>query len=226
MNIFIKKVFFFPFLLFSALLPILFLSGCLFGGVKGDSVSLTYTIGRKKNVNSETDSGKKHKKFERLIGSSKSYKKTVFGAEVVKFLLGTKNSSDDFKKKIQIFADDEFGTSSNFWNDYINSKGRFTQIENQFEALNQEIKISEKDIWIPSKWEYIEKTKKIKTSNIKISEHKIKMIYGAPTKQGSFKAKKWEIIVKLKTLSFTVPIAADRLKIDEYEIEEIKEIEK
>ena len=226
MNIFIKKVFFFPFLLFSALLPILFLSGCLFGGVKGDSVSLTYTIGRKKNVNSETDSGKKHKKFERLIGSSKSYKKTVFGAEVVKFLLGTKNSSDDFKKKIQIFADDEFGTSSNFWNDYINSKGRFTQIENQFEALNQKITIGKNDIWIPSKWEYIEKTKKIKTSNIKISEHKIKMIYGAPTKQGSFKAKKWEIIVKLKTLSFTVPIAADRLKIDEYEIEEIKEIEK
>lgn len=226
MNIFIKKVFFFPFLLFSALLPILFLSGCLFGGVKGDSVSLTYTIGGKKNVNSETNSETKHKKFERLIGSSKSYKKTVFGAEVVKFLLGTKNSSDDFKKKIQIFADDEFGTSSNFWNDYINSKGRFTQIENQFEALNQEIKIDKKDIWIPSKWEYIEKTKKIKTSNIKISEHKIKMIYGAPTKQGSFKAKKWEIIVKLKTLSFTVPIAADRLKIDEYEIEEIKEIEK
>lgn len=220
MNIFIKKVFFFPFLLFSALLPILFLSGCLFGGVKGDSVSLTYTIDGKKN------SEKKHKKFERLIGSSKSYKKTVFGAEVVKFLLGTKNSSDDFKKKIQIFADDEFGTSSNFWNDYINSKGRFTQIENQFEALNQNIKTGKSDIWIPSKWEYIEKTKKIKTSNIKISEHKIKMIYGAPTKQGSFKAKKWEIIVKLKTLSFTVPIAADRLKIDEYEIEEIKEIEK
>ena len=226
MNIFIKKVFFFPFLLFSALLPILFLSGCLFGGVKGDSVSLTYTIGGKKNVNYETNSGKKHKKFERWIGSSKSYKKTVFGAEVVKFLLGTKNSSDDFKKKIQIFADDEFGTSSNFWNDYINSKGRFTQIENQFEALNQKITIGKNDIWIPSKWEYIEKTKKIKTSNIKISEHKIKMIYGAPTKQGSFKAKKWEIIVKLKTLSFTVPIAADRLKIDEYEIEEIKEIEK
>lgn len=86
----------------------------MFGGVKGDSVSLTYTIGGKKNVNSETNSETKHKKFERLIGSSKSYKKTVFGAEVVKFLLGTKNSSDDFKKKIQIFADDEFGTSSNF----------------------------------------------------------------------------------------------------------------
>lgn len=86
----------------------------MFGGVKGDSVSLTYTIGGKKNVNHETNSEKKYKKFERLIGSSKSYKKTVFGAEVVKFLLGTKNSSDDFKKKIQIFADDEFGTSSNF----------------------------------------------------------------------------------------------------------------